>query len=187
MKKYRLALLLIISSAIISNKVSAQSSVNALDQISIVVQDICLIETNNAPVNMTLSTSVAGSSVLPVSNSDMFVKITSIVASGTTRKITARVTSNEIPHGTLLTLAAAPCTSANSKGNRGTAVTVPVILNTTDQTIVDGIASCYTGTGYTDGYRLTFTWKPDSTNYYLINATRDPKIITVTFTIMSNI
>jgi len=163
-------------------------SFTAGDIITLQVQDFSLIDTNHAPVNMTLRTTVAGTPVASVSNSDMFVKISSIVPGGTKRSISARITSGVVPAGTRLTLVAAPCTTTNSGGNRGTVVATPIILNTTDQNIVNLIGSCYTGTGYNDGYRLTYTWFPynPATDYQLLQATTSPVSLTVVLTISAH-
>lgn len=186
MKKYSIALLFLIISAIITGKLIAQ--VNVYDPITIVVNDICLITTTTspAPVSLTLSTPYAGTSVRPVSSSNMFLKATSIVPLGTSRNITAIATSGTIPQGTILTLVAAPCTSINSRGILGNAISTPFVLSKTiSQTLIEGIGSCYTGTSFDDGYRLTFTWQPDLTNYNQISATLDATMLTVSFTISS--
>lgn len=184
--KRSVAIIFLLFSVMISGKMFAQS---ASDQFTIVVNDKCLLSTNTSPspVSMTLSTSVAGSPVSPVSNSNMYIKITSIVPTGATRKITAIISNGTVPKGTILKLVSAPCTGINSQGTLGSVVTNPVTLNnTTNQILVDGIGSCYTGTSTTDGYQQTFTWQPDNTNYYLINATPESTAVTITFTISSN-
>lgn len=186
MNKYSIAPLFLIISAIITGKVTAQ--VNVYDPITIVVNDICLISTNTspAPVSLTLSTSVAGSTVRPVSSSNMFLKATSIAPVGSSRKITAIASSGTIPLGTILKLVAAPCTSINSRGILGNVISTPIVLSKTiSQTLIDGIGSCYTGTSFSDGYQLTFTWLPDVTNYYQLNATPDATTLIVSFTITS--
>jgi len=187
MNKNLFFLLFLLFSVMLSGEMVAQVSVS--EQFTILVNDKCLLSTNTtpSPVSMTLSTSVAGSAVSPVSNSNMYMKVTSIVPTGTTRKISAIVSNGNVPTGTILKLVSAPCTSFNSQGALGSVITTPITLNnTSSQTIVNGIGSCYTGTAATDGYRLTFTWQPDETNYYLINSTPDPAAVTITFTITSD-
>ena len=187
MNKHSVFLSFLLFSVLLSGKMVAQS---ASDQFTIVINDKCLLSTNTSPspVSMTLSTSVAGSPVSPVSNSNMYMKVTSIVPTGSTRKISAIITNGVVPTGTILKLISAPCTSINSQGSLGSVISTPITLNnTSNQTIVDGIGSCYTGTSTTDGYQLTFTWQPDGTNYYLINATTEATAVTLTFTTASNI
>jgi hypothetical protein len=187
MNKFQIVLLLILVSFLFPGTAVAQSY-TAGDLITLHVQDFSLIDTNHAPVNLKLSTSVAGTPVQSVSNSDMYVKISSVVPGGTHRSITARIASGVVPPGTRLSLVAAPSTTANSGGSLGTVVSTPLILSTTDQKLVDLIASCYTGTGYNDGYQLTYTWYPylPATNYNLLQATSTPKTITIVLTISAH-
>lgn len=163
---------------------SAEAQLTAGAQLTVSVPENCLIDTNGAPVNLTLVAPVAGSSVPTVSNSSMYLRISSIVPGNTKRKVTVKISSGTVPAGTQLTLGAAASTSSSGSGKRGT-VGPPVVLSTVDQTIISGIGSCYTGTGYTDGYRLTYTWGPynPQTNYEMITATVTPVTITVLFTI----
>lgn len=187
MNKLIFSTIVLLLSILTSEK--AVSQVNIYDPITIVVNDICLISTNTSPgpVNLTLSTSVAGSTVRPVSSSNMFLKITSIAPIGTSRVITAIVSNGTIPQGTLLKLVAAPCTSINSRGTLGNAIATPIVLSkTVNQTIIDGIGSCYTGTAFNDGYQLTFTWQPDITKYNQISATLDATTLYISFTIASS-
>jgi len=164
--------------------VSAEAQLKEGAQLTVSVPENCLIDTNGAPVNLTLASSIAGSSVPTVSNSSMYLRISSIVPGNTKRKVTVRISSGSVPAGTRLTLGAAASTSSSGSGQRGI-VSAPVILSATDQTIISNIGSCYTGTGYTDGYRLTYTWGPynPQTDYQLITATSTPVTITVLFTI----
>jgi len=187
MNKFQFALLLILVSFLIPGRMVAQSY-TAGDLITLQVQDFSLIDTNHAPVSLTLSASVAGNPVQSVSNSNMYVKISSVVPGGTHRSITARIASGTVPAGTNLSLVAAPSTTANSGGSLGTVISTPMILSATDQILVNSIASCYTGTGYNDGYRLTYTWYPylPATNYNLIKATTTPTTLTIVLTITAH-
>ena len=156
------------------------------DNVTLQVSEFALIETNHAPVTLTLATSTAGAPVGSVSNSDVFVKISSIVPGGTDRELTAKISSGSIPAGTSLTLVSANCTTANSGGARGTAITTPILLSAIDQFLVRYIGTCYTGTGYNDGYKMTFTWAPlnPAANYSQIAAATYN--ITVVFTLTAH-
>lgn len=158
------------------------------DQITLQISSFSLVSTNNAPVNLSLSTTVAGSAVGAVSNSDMYVRVSSIVPGGTHRELTARISNGVVPAGTQLTLVSAPCTTTNSGGQLGTVLTNPIILDGVDKILVDNIRTCYTGTGYNDGYRLTYTWQPTPTlvDYGLIQSTVTPTTITVVLTISAH-
>lgn len=181
--KYKFYFAIILITVLFSGKSSAQSF-TAGEQITLQVSSYSLVATNNAPVNLTLSSAAAGLPITSVSNSDMYVKVSSIVPGGTHRELTARISSGTVPVGTRLTLISAPCTTTNSGGNLGTPYTTPIVLNSVDQELVDYIGTCYTGTGYNDGYRLTYTWMRDpAVNYGLITASASPVAITVVITI----
>jgi len=163
---------------------SAYAQLTAGAQLTVSVPENCLIDTNGAPVNLTLVAPVAGSSLPIVSNSNMYLRISSIVPGNTKRKVSVRISSGAVPAGTRLTLGTAASTSSSGAGKRGV-VSPTITLSGAEQTIISDIGSCYTGTGYTDGYRLTYTWGPynSQTDYQLITATTTPVTITVLFTI----
>ena len=187
MNKSLLVFILVVASFLFSGITVAQSY-TAGDQITLNVTDFCLIDTNHAPIAMTLSASVAGTPVGSVSNSNMYVKVSSIVPGNTNRKITAKMSGGTIPAGTRLTLQAALSTNLNGAGRQGVVVVAPIVLSTIDQDLVTGVGSCYTGTGYTDGYRLTYVWAPylPATNYKLLSATAKPTVITIVLTISAH-
>ena len=162
--------------------VSAQEF-TAGDNITLQISEYALIETNHAPVSLTLNTTTAGEAAGSVSNSDVFIRISSITPGVTDREITARISSGSVPAATYLTLVSADCTTANSGGDLGAALPTPITLSAIDQTIINQISTCYTGTGYNDGYQLTFNWIPldPATNYsQLASGTHN---ITVVFTL----
>ena len=183
--KYFLTILFIIYT-IFSGKTLAQSY-TAGEEVTLAVSSFSLIATNNAPVNLTLTSTMAGAPITSVSNSDMYVKVSSIVPGGTHRELTARIASGTVPVGTKLTLVSAPCTTTNSGGVLGTAFTTPIVLDAVDKELVDMIGTCYTGTGYNDGYQLTYTWSRDpAVNYGLISSTASPVALTVVLTITAH-
>lgn len=147
------------------------------------VNNYALIATNNATVSMNMNTTVAGAAVSQVVNSNLYVKISSIVQGNTKRKITARISSGTVPTATSLTLLPAACTTANSGGVRGTPITTAITLNDVDQAVINGIGTCYTGTGNNDGYRMTFRWSVlnQSTDYDLLES--GTYNVTVVFTL----
>jgi len=182
MSKSNFTILLILVSVLLPCHAIAQTTAGA--QITLNLQDYCLMDTNGAPVNLTLTSSVAGAPISTVSNSDMYVRVSSVTPGGTYRKITARITSGTVPSGTRLTLVAALSTNSNGAGRCGVASPL-MILSTVDQTLIHGVGSYYTGTGLTDGYKLTYTWGPynPTTDYHLLNATVVPATLTIMLTI----
>lgn len=156
------------------------------DNVTLGVSSYASMDTNHAPVNLTLTTLTPGTIAQEASNSDVFVRVSSITPGGTNREITAKIFSGSIPAGTTLTLVSAPSTTANSGGDLGTAITTPITLSFIDQILVYGISSCYTGAGYNDGYQLTFNWSllnPEINYSQLEAATYN---ITVVFTITAH-
>lgn len=160
---------------------------SASTNFTVVVSDLSMISTNTSPspVSMTLSTSVAGSAIQPVTNSNLYIKVTNIIPYGPNRKITAIISNGNVPTGTLLKMKPAAAFPANLKCTFGNVVSSPVVLNkTSNLTIISGIGSCYTGINPTDGYQVTFTWQPDTTsNYYMINANTGATSVTITLTV----
>jgi len=136
----------ILSTLLFSGRIFAQSY-TAGDQITKQVNDFCLIDTNHAPVAMTLSAYVAGAQVASVSNSDMYVKVSSVVPGNTNRKITVGVSGGIIPAGTRPPLLAALSVNLNGGGRHGSVITTPVVLSAIAQDLITGIGSCYTGRG----------------------------------------
>lgn len=182
MNKSIITILIIAASVWIPGVILAQTTAGA--EITLHINDYCLMDTNGAPVNLTLTSSVTGSPILTVSNSNMYIRVSSVTPGGTYRKITVRVTSGTVPTGTRLTLGAALSTNANGAGACGI-VSSTIILNAIDQILVNGIGSYYSGTGLTDGYRLTYTWGPynPATDYKLIKSTTVPTTLTIMLTI----
>ena len=185
MNKSQFTLLLILISFSFAGGTVAQTSAIAVAQVTLSANDFCEIDTFGGPVNLTLSTLVAGTAVPTVSNSNMYVRISSLVPGNTNRMITVHITSGTVPLGTRLTLKAALSINANGAGRSGSVVSTPIILTAIDQPLVTGIGSYYTGTGPTDGYRLTYTWGPynPATDYQLIQATAVPTTLTIVLTI----
>jgi len=92
------------------------------------------------------------------------------------------ISSGTVPAGTELTLVSAASTTTNSGGGLGTPNSTPIVLSTIAQNLVTRIRSCYTGTGYNDGYQMTFTWGPNpATNYSILES--DTYNIIVVFTL----
>lgn len=172
-------------SLLLSSSLGAQEWI-AGDNVTLGVSSYSLMDTNHAPVNLTLTTLTPGTIAQEASNSDVFVRVSSITPGGTNREITAKIFSGSIPAGTTLTLVSAPSTTANSGGNLGIAITTPITLSFIDQILVSGISSCYTGAGYNDGYQLTFNWSlvDPAINYsQLVAATHQ---ITIVFTLTAH-
>lgn len=187
-KKSGFLFLYILASEVLGWQPLQAQSFTAGDVITLSVQDFALIDTNHAPIILNLGPTVAGEPAQPVSNSDMFLKFSSIVPGSTNREVTVRIASGSVPAGTFLKLQSAACTTLNSGGRLGSPNPNPLFVSNVDQDLISLIGSCYTGTGYTDGFQLTYTWGPDSpeSNYHLIQSSPDPVNLTVVFTLTAH-
>nr|WP_321354378.1 hypothetical protein [uncultured Draconibacterium sp.] len=117
-----------------------------------------------------------------VNNSNkLWLNYSSIVNKGGTNTISAKVSS--LPAGLKIQVAASESVSnSDKKGHTGTGHTVD--LTTGGVTIVDGIKSCYTGSGSKKGHELVYSVSTDENNYGLLEA--DNIDLTVTYTISEN-
>lgn len=136
-------------------------------------------------INLELNAFQAGAPVDPTgtaTNSNSWLQLTSIAPQNETRKVIVQVTDGTtVPLGTILKLSANGCTSG--AGARGTAYQNLALSSSTSLTLIDGIGSCYTGTGNTDGYNLTYVWMPDPDNIEKLVAFSNYQIyVTYTFT-----
>ena len=169
---------------VIFNQLIFAQTTTSGDLIALNIADYSLIESSNTTVALSLNSFAVGSALMTASNSDVFLKLSSLNPESTTRQVTSKITSGSVPAGTILKVVSAPCTTINSGGNLGI-VTQSITLSTTDQNLISGIGSCYTGTGINDGYQLTYTWAPTSisADYNLIKATTSSVNITIVHTI----
>ena len=163
--------------------IDAATSVYNSFNIVIPAYSMIRIMTTPAPVSMTMTTSLAGASISSVSNSNMYLQITSIVNPNKLRRITAKISNSNIPVGTILKLASAPCSYPATQGNFGAVISPAItLIKNVDLTIIDGIGSCYTSNGTTDGYNLTFSWQPNGAQYNQLVGTGGPTNLTIMFT-----
>lgn len=158
--------------------------ITAGDAIVLKLPQVSLIDTDHAQIEMELTANTAGESIETIAtNSDMWIKITSVVPGGTHRDVKAKITGT-VPSGTVLRLQAAPATAAHSAGVLGTPNASIITLSAVDQYLIYDIGSCYTGTGPTDGYNLTYTWSITNPTQNFGNLQATPSTtITVYFTL----
>lgn len=125
---------------------------------------VAYIDSNHPVITMSPTISTAGTSLPNASNSDLFLK-TSVYQQWSNwfqwGYIQVALSSGSLPPGTTMTAISAFCTTTNSGGTRGTPVG-PVTLTTSNQNLVTGIATSYTGTLDTDGYDVSFSLTPSN-------------------------
>jgi len=154
----------------------------ATTNLSLGISEVSLLQSSASMISLQLNQQSAGLSIeTSKSDSTARLKASSVITS-TTRNLSAKVTSGTIPSGTILKLSALT-PNASFVGSPGT-ISAPVTLDNIDRTIVSNIATCYTGTGASDGYPLKFTFALDSntSNYANLRATTGTSI-TVTLTL----
>ena len=119
---------------------------------------------------------------MPVFSSDdsTYAQYTSTVSGAATRKITVQITDGEVPTGCRLKLDASGIEDVAGEGvpvDGG--VTIPPASGEA-VTIINGIKSCATGTGATDGAKLTYSLEID--NFSEVKAGTYNFTVSLTFT-----
>ncbi len=128
------------------------------------IPGLALLATDAASISLELTTSTAGEQIAGGSGTS-HVQISSIVASGATRKLTAAVTG--VPTGTSLSVSASVPANANFGGTVGTGLSSVDLINSASAVdIVTGIGSCFTGTAADDGYTLDYAWNAGAVGAY---------------------
>jgi len=166
--------------------VQGQTATNGL---SLGMPELNLLSSASASISLELTTAVAGEMVQSSkSDSTARVKISSIIAEGKTRTLSAQVTTGAIPGGTTLLLAAR-IPNSNFGGTKGDFGSNATLSATSATSIVTGIGSCYSGTTDDDGYVLRYTWGLNNpgTSYGDIRAAPSGSAITVTLTLSAGV
>lgn len=112
-------------------------------------------------ISLSLSgASQAGAAMMDqVTNSDTRLRISSLVESGKTRTITAQINTSLTSSGTqfFVTLTR-PASFQPLAANGGTTAVEQELTDATIKTVVTGISTCWSGTGTTDGYTVTYRY-----------------------------
>lgn len=160
----------------------------ATNTISLGMPEVLLLGSNTGTINLTLTPTTAGNAVLSsISNSDARILMSSVVSGTETRSMSARITTGAVPAGTLLKVVALT-PNTNFVGTAGTASAEITLNGTTDQNVITGIGTCYSGTSSDDGYPLKYTYAlpENAADYGLIRASGGTNI-TVTLTLSDGI
>lgn len=115
-------------------------------------------------------------------NNELWLNYSSIIASGSLRKVTVQLDA-AVPDGLVLEVTAS-ADSNTGAGTRGGVSGSAVTLSTTAADIVTGIGSCYTGDGISNGHNLSYALSADVANYGDIVSTVGTTI-NVTYTIVT--
>ena len=130
-------------------------------------------------VGLTIVTpGTSGAAPADVTNNSQYLQYTVIRVGTTTYKITGRISAGTIPAGvTLYVMAATP--GSGGGGTKGTGAGEKTLSGTATD-LVTGITSCYTGTGTSDGSRLTYRLSVTDWNTIVSAAST---ALTVTYTV----
>ena len=120
-------------------------------------------------------------------NATIWINYSSIVGSTTepTRNVTVKITDGIIPAGLKLTVLAA-ADAGNGAGNVGVATSTATTLDdATDQEIISGVGSAYTGDGANSGHKLTYEldYETDAATDYGSLDFDKSDVLTITYTL----
>jgi hypothetical protein len=159
----------------------ASGTNTATQSFNLGVDDIAAMATSGNPGALILTAPVTGGDDLPVAtDSSTYLRYTSVVKSGKYRNMQAQITGGTVPAGTTLTLAVTVPTGPDLLGSPGLLYgsgTCP--LSGTAQQFLQGVLTCVTGTGATDGANLSYTLATSDWRVLKTDASSD---ITVQFT-----
>lgn len=148
--------------------------------ITLAVPQIALLDIESASgidISVTLvAPEEAGDPMASQTDNSLWLNVTSIVNSGASNNISATI--NQVVAGLDVKVVAATY-SGLGNGYWGTPNS-EITLNTSDQTLVNGITSGYTGDGAGNGYQLTYTVDPDETAFDDLEASSPSLVVTYT-------
>jgi len=189
MKKNSLKFTLSLSVALFSFGVNAQDTRTDNHTISITVPEIALLDIEpTASKNITLgytSPTEAGEPIIPgAANTSLWLNYSSIKSTADPLRTVSVKLSAVIP-GVDIKVTAAAATGTGG-GTLGLPSSTALILTASDQTIISGIGSAYTGNGANNGHNLTYVLSSGGigaiANYADLEAASSTTI-TVTYTI----
>lgn len=184
MKTNYLALFAFLGISLLSQ---AQDAATDAHTVQITIPNVALVDiepsgSKNIALAFTAPTEAGEPVVAPTANTALWLNYSSIVAGTSTRNIQVRVTSGTLPSGTDLTVqAAAPTGGEGTLAAAGSVIT----LSTTNQSLLSGIGSAYTGDGANNGHQLTYNLALASGGYANLKSDASTTV-TVTYTIADN-
>ena len=147
--------------------VFAQATSN--QELTMGIPEVLLINAVNSSgatgaVSLQLTTTTAGTAISGGTGTS-YAQVSSIIATGQTRVITAEVTG--VPAGTALAVTTTVPSNGNQAGTVGTGTTDVALVNSAAASnIVTGVGSCYTGIVAEDGYILDWAWDAGASGDY---------------------
>lgn len=190
MKNLKLLSLFAIATFSLVKQASAQDGTTDNHNINITIPEVAILDIEPAgSKNITMSFTSPGEAGLPLiapaSNSTLWLNYSSIIAAVADVR-TVSVSLDALVPGVDINLTAAAATGTGA-GELGAPVGTPITLTTTDQTIITGIGSAYTGDGSGNGHNLTYTLGVGTTGgAAYADLVASSTIATVTYTISDN-
>jgi len=161
----------------------AQDDHNADHQLTVNIPAVALVDIEGGNITAaftTGSTAEAGLALqAPANNTTTWLNYSSIKDGSTMKQV--KVKADKLVPGLDIKVTAGADAGAGA-GAVGTAVVGGVVLSTTDQALVTGIGSAYTGNGTSKGHNLTYSFELKSGSDYG-NLEKKSHVITVTYTI----
>lgn len=123
-------------------------------------------------------------------NKNLWINYTSIINSSSkdqSRNVSVKISNGKVPGGLNLKVEA-QAASSDGKGNKGKPVGTALVLTGSDQDIITGIGSCYTGNGDGKGHQLVYSLElsKDGDNFGDLDNDQDGTELTITYTLSDN-
>ena len=183
MKKILFSAMMIAGVILVSNSNAAAQDTNTDNHtIAITIPEVAILDLEaTAGKNITMNFTAPTEAGLPIvaasNNSAIWLNYSSIKSVvDATRKVSVKIDA-AIAGVTLKVTAAAY--AGNGAGTTGTPST-QLTLTATEQDIISGIGSAYTGTGISNGHQLTYNLTAEDANYANLSASANTVIVTYT-------
>lgn len=164
-----------------------QDNSSDVHTVAISIPEVALVDVEPAASkNISLAYTApteAGLGITGATNSNLWLNYSSIKSTILNPTRTVSVKVDQVIAGANLKVTAAADVAAGN-GTVGTPAGSALTLSTTDQTLVSGIGSCYTGDGASKGHNLTYAIDLTGT-YADLDANNDATLV-VTYTISNN-
>ncbi len=173
--------------------VSAQDDNDDVHDVVVSIPEVALVDLESATgTSINLGPAAPTEAGLPLdfsaqTNSAIWLNYSSVKSTlnDATRDVSAKISTGTLPAGMTLTVTSA-ADAGNGDGAMGTTAGA-VALTTTDQDVITGIGSAYTGTGVNNGHNLTYALSLSvaAGSYAAIDAD-DATTVQITYTISDN-
>ena len=152
--------------------------------VTIVVPNVTLLDIEpSGSKNISMSFTANGEAGLgltnPAANAVLWLNYTSVVPTGITRKIVVKYTTSGLAGVDVKVTPGSPVITGGGTGGTSGAV---VTLTSTDQSIVTGIGSVFTGNGASSGVNISYAIDAPSATFGSLVAASTP--VGVTYTLM---